>query len=159
MYPPTPVPFPGKISCHPIIFHPPCKRSPQTDVALLDQAEALAEDAFRKVSPFNPNATLADKLEAQQEMQEAQQIRNEVRPDLDLSQQQTLDQLNNEEQAVTEASTGNGSNIFTQIFNDFDELAKMADGEQKSRSLDNSILGFPEPSPISFPIFPFGQIS
>jgi hypothetical protein len=161
LYPHTPIPLPGRISCDPIIYHPPCQRSPEDDVALLDKAEALAEDAFRKVSPLNPNPSFIDKLEAQLEMQEAQQIRNEVRPDLNSSQQQTLDQLNSEEQqAVSEAANPDGSNSFLQIFKIFDELAKMTDGEQKSRSLDNSILGFPDTPPISWPpIFPFGQIS
>jgi len=160
-HPPEPLPFPGKITCDPIIYHPPAQRSPEDDVALLDKAEALAEDAFRRVSPFNPNPNVFDKLEAQLEMQEAQQIRNQVRPDLNTVQQQTLDQLNSEEQqAVSEASSSNSSGPFGDIFKIFDELAKMTDGEQKSRSLDNSVLGFPDPPPISWPpIFPFGQIS
>jgi hypothetical protein len=162
LYPPTPGPLPGTISCHPIIYDP-CKWRAQYDADLLKQADALAQDAFQKVSPFNSNVTWADRLQAQQEMQEAEQIRNEVRPDLDPCQQHTLDQINNEEQqAVSEATTNTGGNIFTQIFKDFDELAKMADGTDKSQALENSLQGIPEPSSISFPfgpIVPLNQIS
>ena len=148
----------GRITCDPIIFDP-VKWRAQHDADLLKQADQLAEDAFQKVSPFNPNVTLADRLQAQQEMQEAEQIRNEVRPDLDASQQQTLDQINSEEQqAITEASTPGGGSIFTDVFKDFHEVAEMVDGADKSQALENQLLGIPEPSPFPFP-FPFGQIS
>ncbi len=171
LYPPTPslsgltgritcdpiIYKPGTITCDPIVYNP-SQNTPQQDAALLEQAELLASDAYRKVSPLNPNVTLADKLDAQQELQQAEQLRNEVRPDLDPSQQQTLDQINSEEQqAVTDAS--NGWNIFDNPLGLLSEVGEMTDAGEKSQALENQLLGIPNPPPISLPIFPFGQIS
>ena len=148
--------IPGVISAHPMAEDPGDWRR-HNDVAQLDRAEALAQDAFRKVSPFN-NGTAQDKFLAQSELLQAQIIRKQVEKDLTPSQQQALEQINNEErQAVTDA-TAPGNSFPGNIRGGF-AVAKMVDAANRSKALDNSILGVPNPPP-PFPILnlPFGKI-
>jgi hypothetical protein len=144
-----------KITANPIIEDPGDWRR-HNDVSQLDQAEALAQDAFRKVSLKNPSAS--DKFLAQSEMFQAQIIRNQVEKDLTPSQQQSLEQINSEEQQAFTDATSGGS-FFSNVRGGF-AVAKMIDGANKSKALDNSILGVPNPPP-PFPILnlPFGKIS
>jgi hypothetical protein len=157
--PPVPL-YPPQDHCgwqhiigHPIQW-PPRPADPYKDAALLDKAEALAEDAFRKVSPFNGNVSLSDKLQAEEEMEQAQQLRGEVAPDLNASQKQTLDSLSSEEQDAVNSAISPQGGFLNNIFGAFKEMAEMTDGEAKSRQLDNSILGFPPAPPFPFPIQP-----
>ncbi len=127
------------------------------DVALLDQAEALAQDAFQKVNQFHP-VTAADRALAQQEMQQAEQIRDQVKADLTADQRQKLDLITSEEkQSIADESTLSGS--FDFILARGFPVAGMADGAAKSKALDNSILGLPEPPP-PFPnwLFQLGNL-
>src|SRR5215471_2886524 len=147
----------GVMSGHPIIEDPGDWRR-HNDVSLLDQAEALAQDAFRRVSPFNSNASPADKLKAQQEMQQAEQIRNQVEPDLDPAQRQALEQIKSEEKQAFTDATSVGGGFLGDIHRGF-APTKMIDGANRSKALDNSILGVtqtPPPLPILSP--PFGRI-
>jgi hypothetical protein len=158
LYPTTGGDLSGIKIGHPIIVEDPADWRKHHDVALLNEAEAPAQDAFQKVSPFNPNATAADKLQAQQEMQEAQQIRDQVEQDLDPGQKQALEQIKSEEQQAFTDATSVGGGFLGDIRRDF-AVTKMIDAGEKSTALDNSILGIPN-NPPPFPIFPlFGKIS
>jgi hypothetical protein len=148
---------PWPIHANPIQADPVESRK-HNDVALLDQAEALTQDAFRRVSPFNPNPSASDKLTAQLEMQQAQVIRNQVRPDLDAAQRQQLDQIQGEEQQAFADATSVGGGILGGISRGF-AVTKMIDGAAKSKALDNSILGIPNAGPPIPKQWPFGKVS
>jgi len=137
----------------------PVQGNKQKDVALLDQAEALAQDAYQKVSPFNSNATPASRLAAQQEMHQAQQIRNQVAQDLDPAQQQMLQRVEQEEQKSFQEASSPGNGFEGEIQRVF-SLSGMVNGANDSKALDNSILGLPNPEPLP-PIlsWPFSIIS
>jgi hypothetical protein len=142
--------FPGTITCNPIIEDPADWRK-HNDVSQLDYAEELAQDAFRNLSSNDPTKRLG----AQNELNQAEQIRKQVEPDLTPSQQQTLEQINSEEkQAFADrAASGNSFANLRGIF----APAKMIDAAAKSKTLDNSILGLPTPSPIPIWNIPFGK--
>jgi hypothetical protein len=129
----------------------------RNDVGLLDQAEALAQDAFRRVSPFHPNPSAADKFTAQLEMQQAQIIRSQVEQDLDPSQRQQLEQIQGEEQQAVADATSVGGGFAGGIRRDF-AAARMIDAAGRSKALDNSILGIPNAWPPILNGF-FGKIS
>jgi hypothetical protein len=156
LYPPTNTNLTGVVTGKPILNGPNDPRK-QQDVALLDQAEALAQDAYQKVSPFH-NSTLAEKLFAQKEMNEAEQIRAQVEPDLTTDQRRSLDIINSEEQQAFTDATTPGNGFFGDLERGF-SVTKMIDAGNRSKALDNSILQVTV-DPPPFPIwFPFSKVS
>jgi hypothetical protein len=143
----------GRITCNPIIEDPGDWRR-HNDVSQLDYAEQLAQDAFRNANSTDPSKA----LQARDELNQAEQIRKQVEPDLTPSQQQALEQINSEEkQAFSDATArGRGLGDLRGAFAPF----KMLDAANKSKALDNSILGQPSgPPPIPIWNVPLGKIS
>jgi hypothetical protein len=139
----SPNPITGPITCHPIVQKPGEWRK-HNDVAQLDKAEALAQDAVCRAAAANNSP--AQLLQAQDEMQQAQLIRARVGQDLTPSQQQKLDDINSEEQrAFLDSANPDRSPI-----GDLGRTLaphRMADAAAKSKALDQSS----RPSPRNIP--------
>jgi len=105
----------------------------QNQVAQLDKAEAMVQDAIKKL--LNPNATATDKAQAAQEIAEAGQIRQQVAQGLNPQQQQVLWQIGKLEWSAFQTVTGGAS--FGQVL---DPVKAMSQAAQLSQELDNSIL-------------------
>ncbi len=110
------------------------KAAEQSEVAQLDKAEALAQDAFQRAT--NPNANFVDRLQALDELKQAAQIRDQVKPGLDPLQQEALDHINQEEQNALEMATV--PNVSSQQIDA--AKAKMSTAAEESKSLDSWIL-------------------
>jgi hypothetical protein len=157
LYPPTNTNITGVVTGKPIVSGGPNDPRKQQDVALLDQAEALAQDAYQKVSPFH-NGTLAEKLVAEKELHQAEQIRAQVEPDLTTDQQRSLDIINSEEEKAFTDATTPGNGFFGDLERGF-SVTNMIDAANRSKALDNSILQVTVNPPL-FPIwFPFTKVS
>jgi hypothetical protein len=112
----------------------------QKDVAQLDRAEALARDAFKRV--MNPNANFVDKLEAQEEMREADKIRKQVEKHLDPLQRQAVEHINDEEKDAVKRA-GNAPDNLGGLVQRAYAGKEMQEAGKESTSLDNWILHNP----------------
>jgi hypothetical protein len=103
----------------------------------LDQAEALAQDAYTKVK--DPNATAGEILVAQLEMHEADAIRKKVEKHLSPLQQVVLEHINEEEQEGVMAASHHGSSQFAHI-EQWLAHEDMKKGAEDSKLLDDWVL-------------------
>jgi len=107
------------------------------NVAQLDQAEAMTQEAFKKASA--PGASNLDKILAQQEASDAEQIRQSVAKNLTPAQKQALDQIMQEEEHAFKTVLTGGGGIFGAI-GKLIAQSEMNDAAQKEKALDRSIL-------------------
>jgi hypothetical protein len=135
---------PGRPFLPPVQIKPdPPVRNLSTDQQKLDQAEQLAQDAFRRIS--NPQASIMDRLLAMQEMQRASQLRKSVVGDLPKAMQQEISQVEAlEENAFRKASDPHGS-----IANKLVAQQEMQQGAQVMQKVDED---FHIPSHLRDPI-------
>jgi len=106
------------------------------ETSQLDKAEHLAEDAYKKSS--DPNANFVDKLQAQDEMNQASSIRKQVEKGLDPLQRQGLEHINNEEKDAVKRAGNAGPGLFGLIDRSV-AASEMNQGKQESKSLNNWI--------------------
>jgi len=144
----------GTMNGHPIIEDPGDWRR-HNDVSQLDYAESLAQTAFQVAhSSTNP----ADILRAQDSLQQAEQIRKQVEQDLTPSQRQTLEQINSEEKQAFVDGAANRHAGLGDLRGAFAPV-KMIDAANRSKALDNSILGIASGPTIPILNLPFGKTS
>jgi hypothetical protein len=116
-------------------------RDSQTDRKGLEEAESLAEQAFARAS--SPGATLQDKFMAQQEMQQANDLRNTIAARLSPELQQQISQIGDQEQqAVNRVSNPNAS-----MADKLGAQFQMQHAEQQWQSVDNTMRNNPVPEP------------